>query len=40
MKYHKTRSIFYNVQTLRELLCKIKDRVVTEDTEVARQYRL
>ena len=40
MKYHKTRSIFYNVQTLRKLICKIKDRVATEDTEVGRQYRL
>ena len=30
LKSHKTRSTFYTESTLRKLLCKLKDRVVTK----------
>ena len=31
LRSHKIRSIFYTEMTLRKLLCKLKDRVATED---------
>ena len=31
LRSHKISSTFYNKSTLRNLLCKLKDRVATED---------
>ena len=31
LRSHKIRSTFYTENTLRKLLCKLKDRVATED---------
>ena len=31
LRSHKISSTFYNESTLRNLLCKLKDRVATED---------
>ena len=31
LRSHRIRSTFYTVNTLRKLLCKLKDRVAAED---------
>ena len=35
LRSHKIRSTFYSENTLRKLLCKPKDRVVTEDKTIS-----